>query len=241
MRMKRNASGLVITKIETMLTTTSIAASSALRCHERKGGSCGGSLRLRRKGANTRMPIASPVHQINQVTQRSFEEIWPAISSVAAPIEALTSMLSSAARKTIATASRSRSSSSLNPTRSRSVAARSGARVFPPAIARDASGSTPIETFTANAANATPGQTRRPKMRKATKAMPVGGQKGVTPVTKASRSPRRAATKYATATRNHVSAHRIPCVLPDPASGLFLARSPTSIPPAQNSALVALI
>ena len=58
----------------------------------------------------------------------------PETTSVVAPIVALMRVLPSAARNTIASASRRRSSCGRKPTRSRRVAAASGASVFPTAV-----------------------------------------------------------------------------------------------------------
>ena len=96
-----------------------------------------------------------------------------------APIVALISMLASAARNTIASASRSRSSWGRNPTRSSRMAAASGASVFPAAVVAAANGVALIVRLTANAAIATPGHSRLPRRRNPTSAIPVGGHNGV--------------------------------------------------------------
>ena len=95
----------------------------------------------------------------------------------------------------MAKASCSRSISLRKPTLTRSVAATSGATVFPAAVAAAASPFVLMGRLTAKAASAMPGHTRHPKRRNATTAMPVGGQSGVTFLsTSASRNPRMAAT-----------------------------------------------
>jgi hypothetical protein len=82
----------------------------------------------------------------------------PEATSVTAPIVALTSMLARAPRKTIAIASRCRSSSRRNPTRRSRVTATTGASVLPTAVTTAANGLALIGRFTASAATATAGQ-----------------------------------------------------------------------------------
>jgi len=93
---------------------------------------------------------------------------------------ALIVMPASAASTMRAIASPSRSSSGWNPTRRRSSTETSGASVFPTAMMAAPNGEGPSGRLTANAATATAGQARRPTSRKATSAIPVGGQIGVT-------------------------------------------------------------
>jgi hypothetical protein len=87
------------------------------------------------------------------------------------------------------------------PTRRRSSTEARGARVLPAAITAAPRGDGPIGRLTANAAMAMAGQTRRPMTNMATRAIPVGGQIGVTrPCTSARFRLRRAASQYARAT-----------------------------------------
>jgi hypothetical protein len=149
----------------------------------------------RRNGATTRTPMASPVHQTAHPAANLLAGMAPETTNVPAPIEALISMLRSAARKTMAKASCSRSISLRKPTLTRRVAATIGASVLPVAVAAAASPFVLMGRLTARAASATPGHTRHPKMRNATTAMPVGGHSGVTFLSiNASRNPRVAAT-----------------------------------------------
>jgi len=90
------------------------------------------------------------------------------------------SMLDSAARKTMAMASRRRSISLRKPTRRSSSAATNGARVFPAAVAAAAAGEELMGQLTRSAPSAIPGHTLPPSTRNATRAIPVGGHSGVT-------------------------------------------------------------
>lgn len=110
----------------------------------------------------------------------SSREMAPDRTKVPAPMVALTSMLGSAASNTIARASFNRSISLRNPTRMRREAARRGASVFPAAVAAAATREVLIGAFTRSAAIPTPGHSRRPNTRNATRAIPVGGHRGVT-------------------------------------------------------------
>ena len=104
----------------------------------------------------------------------------PESSRDAVPPVALTVMATSAPKSTMATASRSRSRSVRNFARRSSVAASRGASVFPAAMPMATRGEGLIGRLTRKAATATPGHTRRPNRSRATRAIPVGGQMGVT-------------------------------------------------------------
>jgi hypothetical protein len=124
--------------------------------------------------------MASPAHHTVHATGKRWLGIAPDATRVREPMSALIVMLNNAPRNTMAAASRTRSISRWNPTRIRSTAARSGATVFPAAVARAASTFVLIGRFTRSAATATPGHTDRPSRRKAATAIPVGGHRGVT-------------------------------------------------------------
>jgi hypothetical protein len=139
--------------------------------------------------------MASPVHHTAQAAGNLLAAMAPESTNVPVPMEALISMLRSAARKTIAKASCSRSISLRKPTLTRRSAATIGASVLPAAVAAAASPFVLMGRLTARAASATPGHTPHPKIRSATTAMPVGGHSGVTfRSINASRNPRTAAT-----------------------------------------------
>ena len=123
--------------------------------------------------------MASPVHHTVQVDQKCVEGIDAESTSTRLPVVALIIMPTSAAA-IMAIASRSRSSSRWKSTRRKSSAAAKGARVLPTAMTAAPSGDGPIGRFTANAPRAMAGHARRPMTRKATRAIPVGGQIGVT-------------------------------------------------------------
>jgi hypothetical protein len=63
-----------------------------------------------RNGATARIPIASPVHHTTHAPASSSVPIAPEATSVVAPTVALIVMLASAPKKTMASASRWRSS-----------------------------------------------------------------------------------------------------------------------------------
>ena len=173
---------------------TNSATASARRGHD--AGSCRrNSTMLRRKGATTRTPIASPVHHTAQAEAKLVRGMASDSTSVPAPIVALISMLNSAAT-TMAMASLSRSISFRKPIANNSSTATKGATVLPAAVAAAASSEDVIVTLTRNAPRATPGQILRPMRRNATTAMPVGGHSGVTFFSiSAKRSPSRATRK----------------------------------------------
>ena len=178
--MSRNSSPtrVFMTATVTAPTAKNMAASSAHRAQDRIHGR-----RYRpmhnRNGATTSTPIASPVHHTAHAERNCDPPIAPDRTRVPAPIEALTIMLSRA-RTTTAAASRSRSICHRNPTAMRSVATMKGASVFPKAVAAAAHTWALMGAFTAKAATRIPGHTRRPRMRKATTAIPDGGHSGVT-------------------------------------------------------------
>ena len=124
--------------------------------------------------------MASPVHQTAQVDQKFARGTDPKRTSTELPIVALNAMPPSAPIRIRAAASRSRSSSRRKPTRRKSSTATSGATVLPAAMAAAATGDGPIGRLTAKAARAMAGQAPRPIRRNATRAIPVGGQTGVT-------------------------------------------------------------
>jgi hypothetical protein len=80
----------------------------------------------------------------------------------------------------MAIASRSRSSCVRNPTLRRRNNASSGARVLPAAMASASTTVSLMGALTTNAAARMAGHIRGPRRRKATTAIPVGGQTGVT-------------------------------------------------------------
>src|SRR6266487_3500755 len=143
--------------------------------------------------------MASPVHQTAQVDQKFVARTDAESTSTELPMVALIIMPPRAAA-IIASASRSRSSSRWKSTRRKSSAAANGARVLPAAMSAAPTGDGPIGRLTANAPKAMAGQTRGPMTRKATRAIPLGGQTGVTcPWTTAKLRLSRAAIQYATA------------------------------------------
>ncbi len=109
-------------------------------------------------GATISTPIASPVHQTDQV--RATPAVSPlATARVNVPRDALIVMAASATRTT-PTASRRRSSFSSIAKRRRSHAAARGARVLPTAMAAATPAGSVRATLTAKAAMAMAGQTR---------------------------------------------------------------------------------
>ena len=169
----------VATTSDEMPITAATSAAASTSFHPLGTGCSRIVVMVRRNGATTRIPIASPAHHTDQAPRNSLPSITPEASNVVAPIVALISMLASAARNTIASASRSRSSWGRNPTRSSRMAAASGASVFPAAVVAAANGVALIVRLTANAAIATPGHSRLPRRRNPTSAIPVGGHNGV--------------------------------------------------------------
>ena len=158
--------------------TKSSTSSAPLRQFSRGAATLG--IRLSRKGATRRMPIASPVHHTAQVGQKLLEGTAPDTTSTVVPNVALTDMPTSAPRPMIAAASRMRSSSRRNPASFSSSLAKRGARVLPTAMIAAPSGDGPSGRFTARAPTNMAGHTRLPNTSRATRAMPVGGQTGVT-------------------------------------------------------------
>ncbi len=110
------------------------------------------------------------------------------VALIVMPIRAPSPMMAAASLK--------RSSSSRKCANLSSSAATNGASVLPVAIKAAPSGDGPMGRLTASAPTNTAGQTRRPRTRMATSAMPVGGQIGVTwPCTRASLKLRLPATQ----------------------------------------------
>ena len=136
--------------------------------------------RLRRNGATRRTPIASPAHQTAQVEGKLLIGIAPESVNTEVPMVALMVIPTNAPRTTMAMASRIRSSCRRKPARRRSSLETSGASVLPHAMAAAPSGDGPSGRLTANAAIAMAGHIRRPRVRNVTRAIPVGGQIGVT-------------------------------------------------------------
>ena len=184
--------------------TTAIPMSNPTSCTpvvKVSAGAVERGTRLSRNGATSITPIASPVHHTAHVAQKFERLTVPDTTSTDAPTVALSVIATSAARTMMAAASRRRSSSRRKPMRLRSSAAATGASVLPAAISTALIGVGPIGRFTANAPTKMPSAIERPKMRTATRAIPVGGQMGVTwPWTRASERLARAASQYTTAT-----------------------------------------
>jgi hypothetical protein len=169
----------LVTRIDTTANRPSRAAASNRLAHEVRAHSAWRP-RVNRTGATTRTPMASPVHHTVHAEPKSLPGMAPETTRVTDPTVALMVIPSSAPRNTMAAASRRRSISRRKPTHRNSVAAASGARVFPAAVTAAASGSVLIGRFTRNAASATPGHTDRRRTTKAARAMPLGGHRGVT-------------------------------------------------------------
>jgi hypothetical protein len=136
--------------------------------------------RLSRKGATRRMPIASPAHQTAPVAQKPSGGTVPESTNTEVPTVALIVMATSAPSTMMAAASRKRSSSIRKPARFSREAAVSGASVLPAAMKAAPNGDGPMGRLTARAPRNTAGQTFRPNTSIATRAIPVGGQIGVT-------------------------------------------------------------
>jgi hypothetical protein len=135
--------------------------------------------RLRRNGATSGTPT-SPGPPTAQVAQKPSRGTVPESTSTEVPTVALTVMASRAPSTMMAAASRKRSSSIRKPALLRRVAAVSGANVLPAAMKAAPSGEGPMGRLTARAPRNTAGQTLRPNTSMATRAIPVGGQIGVT-------------------------------------------------------------
>ena len=174
------------TKVSRPTPTSSPVSSAAVRSVS-AGVRAWGS-RLRSKGATRSTPIASPVHQTAQVGKKLPVGTVADSARTDVPTVALIVIATSAPSTMRAAASRKRSSSIRNPIRLRRAAAVSGARVLPAAMTAAPRGEGPMGRLTASAPRNMDGQTRRPNTRIATRAIPVGGQMGVTwPCTRARR------------------------------------------------------
>ena len=147
-------------------------------------------------GATRRTPIASPAHHTAHVEAKLDIGTAPDSVSTALPTVALIVIPIRAPNTTIAIASRIRSSCRRKPARRSSSDDTSGASVLPHAMTAAPSGEGPRGRLTANAPRAMAGHIRGPSMRKVTRAIPVGGQIGVTcPWTSARFRLRRAAAQ----------------------------------------------
>ena len=192
---------------------TSRSVSSALASHPNRRSPKRGGISVNSIGATSRTPIASPAHQTAQVGAKPVIGTVPDKTDTALPTVALIVIPISAASTTSSVASRIRSSWRWKPARRSSSVETNGASVLPHAIRAAPSGDGPRGRLTANAARAMAGHMRRPSVRKVTRAMPVGGQIGVTwPWTRARFRLNRAAAQYANATTARGTRYLTACI-----------------------------
>ena len=159
-------------------TTTSAIASTAF--HPRGTGCERIIVSVRRNGATTRIPIASPAHQTDQAPQNSLASMASETSSVVAPTVALMMRGSQRGEEH----DRERVTETVQLGAESHAQQQGGGRQRGERVPdRRHGGRHPrvvlIGRLTANAAIATPGHRRRPRRRNPTSAIPVGGQSGV--------------------------------------------------------------
>ena len=165
-------------------THTATASTTHRRGWERRSR----PLQTKRSGATTRLPMASPSHQVRQALPNVAAGIMPPSQPLVTPTVALTTVLSMAASTTRPRTSRRRSRAGLNPTRRwRSRAPTSASSVFPMAIPHATGTGAPAHRLTRKAPTAIPGQRPQPPRTRAIKAMPVGGQTAVATLCTASK------------------------------------------------------
>lgn len=135
----------------------------------------------RTSGVTTSTPMASPAHHATQTVQNPLVGSLSSSASMAVPTVALTAIPANAPRKTSMTPSRSRSSSGRKPTRRSIRQAQTGASVLPATTAA-VDGVTEVLSvaMTSSEPRAIPGQMCGPRISRQPRAIPVGGQSGVT-------------------------------------------------------------
>src|SRR5215207_3536789 len=153
-------------------------------------------------GATSRIPIASPAHQVNHAATTPLDGTAPANTRPATPTDADGIGATSTPNAVKARTSRARSSDTRKSSaRPSSSAATIASRGLPMAVNSATLIGASVVAFARNAPSATPGQTRMPQSSIAATATPDGGQTSVTVTpTVASVNPILAARKYATAT-----------------------------------------
>lgn len=126
-------------------------------------------------------PMASPAHQADQTAQNRDPDSDPFSNWTTVPVVELMTMPPRAPRKTRATPSRRRSSSVRKPTARRARKEQSGASVLPAVMARPQKVRPSLRAMTVSSApSAMPGQIRVPRYSRDARAIPEGGQRGVT-------------------------------------------------------------
>lgn len=140
-------------------------------------------------------PIASPVHHTHHTDGAECQGTIPASARLITPLVAETVIAIAEPNSTRRRTSRTRSSDFSKSTRRNRKAPKTGASVFPVAIAAAVQSGSALSPLLTNAPIHMPGHARYPQRSKAASAIPVGGHTAVTClVANASENPSSAAT-----------------------------------------------